>query len=639
MKTVLRFLSLVLALACSVASPARAQITDARVSLRVEGRELSEVVQHLREKSGSNIVVVDGGDKLISLDLTDVPWREALELAAELAGCVVEDRTAGVLAVVLPPRVTFEFDNAELRQVITTIGTLSGANIVVAPEVQGTLSLRLTDVPWRDALEVTVKTLGYTVVEEGRGILRVVDPLSLQAQMVTRSYQLRYIRPKSKYLPLIDSEFVGVSEKVTAESTATEAGLEKIFPVLKALKKGLTQGGDMDYIRNSNVLIVRDTSQAHAEISAILEKLDIEPAQVFLDVKFVSTQNDDLFNLGVDYGDLGPQVSLGGSSIPITFPFNLGAGGFEDVLIANPNGVGPFADPDLNLGNTTVPNTIFGALSFTGWNATLRMLQSDSSTEVVQAPKLIALDGREATIFVGETIRYAQAKSEQGQAGGLQLSVEEASSSPVETGFQLLVTPYVIPGTNRVELDIIPKETSLTGTGDGSIAPPGFDVFTVGASGLEGSIALPRERSSTIVTSMLLESGQTAVIGGLSTEFDQESTSRVPGLHKIPLLGWFFEHEEKSRQKSSLLVFVTPTVVRSSAETQRVLERELDQRHGAYGERLRQILFGDPEGEAAGHAQVQPRSSSTPTQYSTFVVDEGLATPVTGDGVPGGGGQ
>ncbi len=606
MKTGNRILSAVLALTFALAPSVQAQISDAHVSLRVEGRELSEVVQYLREQSGHNIVLVEGGETQVSLDLTDVPWREALELAAELAGCVVEERSAGVLAVVLPPRVDFSFDNAELRDIIDTIGKLSGANIVTASEVTGTLSLRLTDVPWRDALDVAVKTLGYTIVEEKRGILRVVDPLSLQSQMTTKSYQLRYVRPQSKYQPILQSEFVGLTEKIQQASGSGQEALEKLFPLLVSLRKALTQGGDMDYIRDSNTLIVRDTSQAHAEIAAILEKLDIEPAQVFIDVKFVSTSNDDLFNLGVDYGEFGPQVSLSGGSIPVTLPFNLGAGGFEDVLIANPNGIGPFADPAFNAGNTTIPNTVFGALSFTGWMGTLRMLQSDTTTEVVQAPKLIALDGREATIFVGETIRYAQAKSEQGQAGGLQLSVEEASSSPVETGFQLLVIPNVIPGANKVMMTIIPKETSLTGTGDGSIAPAGFDVFTVGASGLEGSIALPRERSSTILTSMILESGQTAVIGGLTTEFDLESNQSIPGLSKIPVIGWLFEHEERSRSKSSLLVFVTPTVVRSSSETQRVLDRELNQRHGAYGDRLRQLLYGDDPSFDAGHVSIPP---------------------------------
>ena len=625
MKTSTRILSVIVALLFMLA-PAQGQISDARISLRVEGRELSEVVQYLREQSGHNLVVVEGGDTPVSLDLTDVPWREALDLAAELAGCVVEERTAGVLAVVLPPRVDFAFDNTELRLVIDTIGKLSGANIVVAPEVAGTLTLRLTDVPWRDALDVAVKTLGYTVVEEQRGILRVVDPLSLQAQMETHSYQLRYLRPSAKYAPRIDSEFVQLAEKVKSSDD-----LEVIFPLLKALKKALTQGGDMEYYRPANVLIVRDTAQAHAEIQAILDKLDIEPAQVFMDVKFVSTTNDDLFSLGVDYGDFGPQVSMGGGQIPITLPFNLGSGGFEDAIIANGNGLGPYADPAFNNGNTQIPDTIFGALSFTGWIGTLRMLQRDTTTEVVQAPKLIALDGHEATIFVGETIRYAQAKSEQGQAGGLQLSVEEAQSSPVETGFQLLVIPHVVPGANKVQLDIIPKETSLTGKGDGTIAPPGFDVFTVGASGLEGSIALPRERSSTIVTSMLLASGQTAVIGGLTTESDLERISQVPGLHRIPLIGWLFEHEERTRAKNSLLVFVTPTVVRTAEGTQKIVDRELMERHGVYGERLQEILYGDSppveEAEPVETSYVAP-SAALPedAQVSTFVVPEAEPT-------------
>ena len=140
-----------------------------------------------------------------------------------------------------------------------------------------------------------------------------------------------------------------------------------------------------------------------------------------------------------------------------------------------------------------IPDTIYGALSFTQVQATLRLLQRNVSSDVVQAPTIVTMDGRPATIFVGETVRYAEAKSEQGQAGGLSLSVAEAGSSPVEVGFQLLVRPSVVPGTKKVMLDVIPKETSLSGTSTNSaLAPAGFDIFTVGAAGAEGTIALPR---------------------------------------------------------------------------------------------------------------------------------------------------
>jgi type II secretory pathway component GspD/PulD (secretin) len=448
-------------------------------------------------------------------------------------------------------------------------------------------------------------------------------------------------------MPVIQSEFVQAIQKISQQGGGQggQIDYERIFPVYASLKKALSPGGDLDYIPPpQNVIIVRDTAQVHAAIQDMLDQLDVEPAQVFIDVKFVSTNNRDLFSLGVDYGDLGPQVTFSGGQIPITLPFNLGSGGWEDLIIVNSAGEGPFADPGLNAGSTLIPDTVFGALSFTQWAGALRLLQRDTTSEVIQAPKLVALDGKEATIFVGETIRYAQAKSEQGQAGGLQLSVEEAENSPVETGFQLLVQPHVVPGSNKVEMVLIPKETSLTGTGD----PPGFDVFTVGASGLEGSIALPRERASTIVTSTLLDSGQTAVIGGLTTELDTETISKVPYISEIPILGWFFEHEERTRNKQALWVFVTPTVVRSSRDTQRLLDLELQKRHGAYGERLQQILFGDEPGYTPGHSEIEssavPDTGTAalgepvqPEQWATFVqtsenADQAVIQEIEGEG-------
>ncbi len=601
-----------------LAASASAQVPrfDARVSLRIDGRQLDEVVDYVRVQSGANIVVMEGGDTEISLDITDVPWRDALDLAAELAGCVVEDGAAGVLVVSRPERVTFVFNNSEITEVIDAIAAISGANVIVAPQVAGTISVRLTDVPWRHALEVAVKTLGFVVVEEERGVLRVVDPLTLQAQMETRSYQLRYLRPRSAFVPEIDSEFVkGDLEGATGDLT-------KDFPALGALSKALNPGGDLDYVAERNMLVVRDTAQVHAEIKTMIDDLDVSPAQVLVDVKFISTTNNDLFNLGVDYGDAGPSASLSGGQIPITFPFNLGDGGFEDIFIANPND-GPFANPLQNFGTTVTPDTVFGALSFTGWQATLRLLDSDERTQVVQSPKIIALDGRAATIFVGETIRYAEAKSEQGQAGGLQLSVAEATGSPVKVGFQLLLVPNVIPGSNQVMLEIIPKETSLSGTGNSALAPPGFDVFTIGASGLEGSIALPRTRSSTIVTTMMLDSGQTAVVGGLTTDTDFERFAKVPLLGDIPLLGWLFRHEQKNRERRSLLVFITPNVVRTSVDQEHALQRELNRRREDYNEELLELLQGD--GVLMSHANENgDTSSDSEGDWESFVQEPGM---------------
>jgi type IV pilus assembly protein PilQ len=590
---------------------AQAPNLDARVNLRLADKTLEDVVARLREVSGANIVVIDPAedtgrakisDARITLDLTDVAWRDALEIVAEKVHGTVEERSGGVLAVTSPTPIFIQIENADIRQVIDLIAKQAGANVVIGKEVVGTVSVRFNGVPWQDALDVTVKTLGYTTVSEKHGVIRVVSPEKLQDQLETRTYQLRFLRPKSLYKPQIKSEFIqtatGQANKGGAAGETTQDYLKK-FSVLSALSKALSNGGKIEYIDTQNVVIITDTAQVHEAIKTMLARLDVEPMQVFCDVKFVSTTNGDVLNLGVDYGDNGPQATLTGGQIPITVPFTLGRAGWEDLIIASPNGYGPYADPSQNGGNTVFPDTIFGSLSFTQMQATLRLLQRDTKAEVIQAPKIIALDGNEATIFVGETIRYAEAKSEQGQAGGLQLSVAEASGSPVEVGFQLLIRPNIIPGTQKIQMEVIPKETSLSGTGNSTLAPPGFDVFTVGASGLAGSIALPRTRSSTIVTTMMLETGQTAVIGGLSTDSDTEIKTAVPFLSKIPILGELFKHQSKDRDRRSLMVFITPTIVHSSEDTELQLQQELRRRRANLKDELETLLSADFESNGA----------------------------------------
>lgn len=577
---------------CGMATPAAAQAPslDARVSLNVVEADLAQVVQNLRDRSGANIVIIDGsGQKMVrDLQINDVHWRDALDYAVTLADAVVTEDRSGVLVVSSPIPVTFDFGekDTDIRAIITTIAAVSGSNIIVAPEVTGTLRVRLRNVPWRDALEEVAKTRGYTVVEERRGILRVVDPLTLEKQKVTRSYQLRFVRPRGPRSPRIQSEFIqGGIKKVNTGSVKDQ------FSVLDALRKALSEQGQLDYIEEQNVIIVRDTVQVHETVQEILNRLDVEPAQVFVDVKFVSTINTNLLDLGVDYGDGGPRVSISGSQIPIELPFSIGSSGFEDSFIANSGNAGPYTAPALSDSVVTIPNTIYGALSFTQVAATLKMLQRDTRAEVIQAPKIITLDGHEATIFVGETVRYAEAKSEQGQAGGLSLSVEEAEGSPVEIGFQLLVRPNVVPGTRKMQMEVIPKETSLSGSSAGSaLAPAGFDLFTVGAAGLEGSIALPRTRSSTLITNMTLESGQTAVIGGLTTDTDTKIKSQVPLLGSIPILGQLFKHRTHTRDRRSLVIFITPTLVHNSEDTEFLLQQELARRSARLKDEIEKLV-------------------------------------------------
>ncbi|MEL6716021.1 MAG: hypothetical protein AAFP86_19730, partial [Planctomycetota bacterium] len=130
------------------AAPAQVPSLDARVDLDIVEKDLSLVVEFLRNRSGANIVILQGGDKKVeALKLSDVYWRDALEYAAEVAGCVVEEDKSGVLTISEPKRVSFVFDEVDLREVISTIATVADADIIMGAEVQGIVRTRLDGVP------------------------------------------------------------------------------------------------------------------------------------------------------------------------------------------------------------------------------------------------------------------------------------------------------------------------------------------------------------------------------------------------------------------------------------------------------------------------------------------------------------
>lgn len=570
------------------------------LTLKLKDRLFRDVVQQIKRKVGVNIVMDEGIDETVTIDIEDVEWRVALDMVAEKANCVVVQVGKGLLKIEKPPRVFFAFNNAPIQEVIDTIAKISGANIVVSPDVQGAITLRLKNIPWRDALESAAKTLNYAVVEEDRGILRVVPRADLVEDLITKSFQLRYVRPASHYVPNFASQYVR-----NTQGTQTQ---RQEFALLDALRRALTPNGigQLQYFERSNVIIVKDTKPVLDEIESIIGKIDVEPGQVFIDVKFVTTANTDILEYGIDIGDNGWTASIGLGQIPTRLPFNLGHGGFDDWFIAGQvpgsdrdgdglpdlSRTGPFADSANNpTGGTTMPDVIFGALNFTQVTAALRLLKQEVKSEITQAPKLIALDHQEATIFVGETVRYAQARSEQGQAGGLQLVVEEAPNSPVQTGFQLLVIPHIVPGTDKIIMDIIPQSNALSGTGVSALAPQGFDVFRVGSGDDEGSIALPRISSATLATQVLLETGQTAVLGGLVTTQNTETVTKVPFLGDIPGLGYFFTSHASAEAENALIVFVTPQVIRSPDEIHARVREVLRRRQDLFrGERA--AIFG-----------------------------------------------
>lgn len=563
----------------AVLLPLAAQVPQeaALVSVAANGQPLAAFVQELRDRSGANILIAPGVDGTVTLKLSDAPWRTVLDLAAEQNGCVVSQRGA-VTLVERPPRVTFEFAGAEIKSVIDSIARVSGTSIVSAPDVEGSVWLRLKDVPWRTALDTVARSLGFVVVDEAHGILRVVRPSALEAQLVTRVMPVRYLRPPPPYAPQIKSEYAEKAAKAAPSGTPGEN-----FDLLRALRSALTAAGKIEYFSSNNVLVVKDIPPVVDEVERMLARMDVEPAQVYIDVKFITTTNLDAFSYGIDIGSNGLSASVSGGSLPTRLPFFLGNG---------------------NLPGSTPPAaaTQYGTLDFTQMALTLNLLKEDQGSRIVQAPKLLALDNQEATIFVGRTVRFAETVAESSQSGGLKYSIKEATNSPVQTGFQLYLVPHVIPGTDKVMMTVIPEAEQLVGN---STELPGFQVFTSGTGADQVSIALPQVASSTLVTTLLLETGETAVIGGLISENESDQVRKVPLLGDIPLLGELFKSTKKSKVKESLLIFITPRILRDRSDMAQFLDAEQRKREEAIQREMERAL-GAPEGPAAPESGAKP---------------------------------
>lgn len=537
------------------------------LTLDVKDRPLKDVVDYIRDKTRVNIIVSpDAEAEKVTINVKDLHWLKTLELVAEHAECILVQDGPNLIKVEKPPQVAFEFQDADIRKVISVIAAYAGANVVVGSEVTGTITVRLNQVPWRSALDTVVKTLGFVVVEDDRNILRVTDPSRLVQQLETRVYTFRYVRPPAPYRAHIKTDVQIDSVRAPSED------YEKEFNLLKAFRAAVEPEGKLEYVPTSNSIVVTGTAPKLDKLRQLIEQVDVEPVMVGVDLQFVTTSNTDFLDVGVDPGDNGWRISNSLGSMITRLPFTLGRGGWEDTISAQgvpgPSGdiIGTGPDP-LSSGGFT-----FGTLDFTGVQSTLRLLKRDVSSRIVQAPRILTLDNQSATIFVGETIRYARTRAESSQQGGLQFSIEEAENSPVQTGFQLLVLPHVIPGEREIIMTVIPQQKSLTGT---STELPGFNIFRSGTGANEVQIALPQEASSTVVTHMKLESGETAVIGGLLTDAEAKTVNKIPLIGDLPIVGHLFKNERNNKTKDNLIILITPHILKGAAERRAILTDEM----------------------------------------------------------------
>jgi len=558
---------------------------------------IDQIVEDFRRQTGWNIVIdkknIPDDYRVDDLRIEKEKAKTALAAFVAKAELSMEEVSPTLILLSRPPRLTFNFRDADIKVVIDMIARVSGANIVVSPDVKGQITLSINNVPWNEVLSSVVRTLNYTTVKEAFSIIRIIHPDELLKQMETRVFQLKFIQPPPIYTAKIQP-----TQTLNGQPLVPPTSIEDLvnrFVLAKTLNAVLSRDssnrvlGTLSFDPQANVFIVRDTKIVLDRMGEIIQALDIEPEQVLLDMKFISTTNKDLLQFGVNW-------SLGG----------------QDGLTVSSSFLNPSASTDVS------GNPIFGRISkmpfglgsqvkapgnqffLTNYDMSMvfRAFKQDQFSRIIQQPELAVADNTEATIFVGETISYPEVKTTTNQFGGLEFSLGEAGKSPVKTGFQLFVVPKIVSDANKVILQVIPQNQFLSGPSTGA-AVAGFTHFELVSGGATQSIDLPRISQTEIVTKLILESGHTAVLGGLVVENSTFQDNGIPVLKDIPLINYLFKQRTDEINKNHLLIFMTPRIIRRGRgpadQLQQLLKLREEEEQRAFEELKKKSVPVEPE--------------------------------------------
>jgi len=567
---------------------------DVRVTMEFKNARVEEIIEEFRRQVRTINFVADLKNvpeefRIDEFIVRNEPWRSALGVFVEKAELTQQEESATLITLSRPPRVTFNFQKADIKTVIDLISRLSNASIMMNSSstggVAGTITMTVNNLPWFDVLAAVCKTFNYTTVKEPSGIIRIVTIDELNRQMEHKFFQLKFISGPPVFVANMSEGKYHKGNLPVPPKSIDE--ISKQFMLLRILESMLTRSvdgrtvlGSLQYDHESNTIAVTDTAVALAEIERTIKALDVQPAQVIVDLKYVSTVNDDLLTFGMNYSFGGEDgITFQSNAVP---PIRVDPTAVTDGTATespfSQGGLGKLTRLPFGLGREPITtDTLF----FTRFDmlATFRAFKRDRYSKLMQMPFISLKDNTASTIFVGEEVPYAETKVEQTSNGGLAVTVGEGSRSPVKIGFQLMVIAKVKKESNQVELTIIPQNEFLSGTSAAPGLVPGFERFTLqgaGQTAVPVSIDLPRISNTTLMTTLLIENGRTAILGGLKTERTSYEDKKVPFLGDLPLIDFLFKQRNDSIRKETLLIFVTPTIIQPSGVNADNLRSELD---------------------------------------------------------------
>lgn len=453
-----------------------------------------------------------------------------------------------ILSGTVASNITLDFKEADIRNVLKIISYKSGVNIVFSPEVVGSVTMRLVDVNWQEALKTILSTYGYGY--EQRENIIMVAPIDKLTSMKKQEYELAQIQPT--VTEVFGLKFIDAGDaKAALEPQLSGRGKVTVLE-MKGQEGWEFSGGELGKRKRaaegkntrSKVIIVSDVPPVLDKIRKVIEQIDVMPKQVVIETRIMEANRDKLKDIGFDWG-LG---STGAESSTIygvsASKHNNGnsateIGGHSLVSEVTPSGFNPKAGT--NLSGTEPYNTglevLFRKLTGTQFEAILHALEEDVHTNTLSAPRIMALSNQEANILIGT--RYPILKTEVGGTDSTTTTITLDYYQDI--GIQLNVVPQV-GADNFINMVIHPAVSSYTNT-LGTNAYP---------------IILTREAETRVV----MQDGETIVIGGLLKDVKTKNNTGIPFLKHLPLLGPLFQRETVDTEKIDLLIFITAHIVR-----------------------------------------------------------------------------
>jgi len=421
-------------------------------------------------------------------------------------------------------RLSLNFQNVDVRSLLQVIADFTNLNIITSDSVQGSITLRLKDVPWDQALDIILQSKGLDMRKNGNVILvaprdelATKEKLDLEARLQIAELE-----------PLRTENFVVNYQKADDVKKLLLADTKQSL---------LSKRGSVVVDVRTNQLFVQDTAQRLEDIRRLLTRIDIPVPQVMIEARIVEAEDNFSSDMGVRLGAVhfsshswlnggaGSTYGTGSSSAGSTNSMTIG-----NTSITNPNFVNLPASALNGFNPGIIGFTLFNSSVTNLLNLEISALELDGRGKVISSPRVITADKVKASIEEGTEIPY-QTVSAGGGIGQVQFR---------KAVLRLEVTPQITP-EGAIFLDVkVNKDTPST---------------TVSGS---AGVAIDTKN---VVTQVLVENGGTVVLGGIYQQTETVTITRIPFLGEIPYLGALFRDTSKTNNRDELLIFITPRIL------------------------------------------------------------------------------